>query len=143
VTFSDHGLNDGLTKILLPNNCNSSQDNSLGQIKIKPNASEIEKPTSLLDGNAHFTPKRCDWSHPPNRKQFVLTMRIKSRCWLTQKILAEIMSSSDTAIELKVFVGVNTVITRFEKKSTKCALNVDFPRCNRQLGSMTGHLLYD
>jgi hypothetical protein len=57
VTFSDHGLNDGLAKILLPNNCNFSQDNSLGRIKIKPNASEIEKPASLLDGNAHFTPK--------------------------------------------------------------------------------------
>jgi hypothetical protein len=40
------------------------------------------------------------------------------------KILAEIMSSSDPAVELKVFVGVNTVITRFAKKSTKCALNV-------------------
>jgi hypothetical protein len=34
------------------------------------------------------------------------------------------MSSSDTAVELKVFVGVNTAITRFAKKSTKCALNV-------------------
>ncbi len=26
------------------------------------------------------------------------------------------MSSSETAVELKVFVGVNTVITRFAKK---------------------------